>query len=47
MKCVALNVRATFGMIMRKWKSAMLTVIGLPLANTMIMKRRTEGNAEI
>ena len=46
MKCVALNVRATFGMITRKWKSAMLTVIGPPLANTMTMKRRTKSNAE-
>ena len=41
-----LNVRATFGTITRKWKSATLTVIGPPLANTMIMKRRTESNAE-
>lgn len=47
MKCVVLNVRVTFGMITRKWKSAMLTVIGPPLANMMIMKRRTESNAEI
>lgn len=46
MKCVALNVRATFGMITRKWKSAMLTVIGPPLVNTMTMKRRTKSNAE-
>ena len=47
MKCAVLNVRAISGTIMKKWKSAMLTVIGLPLANTMIMKRRTESNAEI
>ena len=47
MKCVVLNVRATFGTTTKKWKSAMLTLIGPPLANTMIMKRRTESNAEI
>ena len=47
MKCAVLNVRATFGMITRKWKSATLTVIGPPLVNMMIMKRRTESNAEI
>lgn len=46
MKCAVLNVRTTFGMTTRKWKSAMLTVIGLPLANTMTMKRRTKSNAE-
>ena len=46
MKCAVLNVRATFGMITRKWKSAMLTVIGPPLVNTMTMKRRTKSNAE-
>ena len=47
MKCAVLNVRAISGMITRKWKSATLTVIGPPLANMMIMKRRTESNAEI
>lgn len=47
MKCVVLNVRATFGTITRKWKSAMPTVIGLPLANMMIMKRRTKSNVEV
>ena len=46
MKCAVLNVRATFGMITRKWKSAMLTVIGPPLVNTMTMKRRTKSNTE-
>ena len=46
MKCAAMNVRATFGMIMRKWKSAMLTVIGPPLANMMIMNRRMKSDAE-
>ena len=47
MKCAVLNVRATSGTITRKWKSAMPTVIGLLLVNMMIMKRRTESNAEI
>ena len=46
MKCAVLNVRATFGMITRKWKSAMLTVIGPPLVNTMTMKRRMKSDAE-
>lgn len=40
MKCAVLNVRATFGMITRKWKFAMLTVIGPPPANTMMNRRR-------
>ena len=46
MKCVVLNVRATFGTTTKKWKSAMLTVIGPPLVNTMTMKRRMKSNAE-
>ena len=46
MKCAVLNVRATFGMITRKWKSATLTVIGPPLVNTMTLKRRTKSTAE-
>ena len=47
MKCAALNVRATSGTIMRKWKPATPTVIGPLPVNTMIMKRRTKNNAEI
>ena len=47
MKCAVLNVRATSGTIMRKWKSATLTVIGPPLANMMIMNRRMKSDAEI
>ena len=47
MKCAVLNVRAIFGTITRKWKSVMLTVIGPPLVNMMIIKRRTKSNAEI
>ena len=46
MKCVALNVRTTFGTTMKKWKSATLTVIGPPLANTTTMKKRTKSNVE-
>ena len=47
LKCAVLNVRATSGTITRKWKFAMLTVIGLLLANMMINQRRVKSNAEI
>lgn len=40
MKCGVLNVRATTGTIMRKWKSATQTLIGPPLVNTMMNRRR-------
>ena len=42
MKCAALNVRATTGTIMRKWKSATLILTGPPLANTMMNQRRNK-----
>ena len=40
MKCAVLNVRVISGMIMRKWKFATQTLIGPPLANTMMNPRR-------
>ena len=40
MKCAVLNVRATTGTTTRKWKSAMQTLIGPPLVNTMMNRRR-------
>ena len=40
MKCAVLNVRATTGTTTRKWKSATQTLIGPPLANTMMNRRK-------
>ena len=42
MKCAVLNVRATTGTTMRKWKSATQILTGPLLANTMMIMRRNK-----